>query len=207
MNPKHIMKLQGRDFVTYEGLLDAAHKAGLCQIDTTLVQAPSAENDQTAIVHATATLRDEETGLTKGFSGIGDATPRNTSRNVALHLIRMAETRAKARALRDAINVGMCAVEELETSDLGHEEGAPRGKEARDKQKETLTRPAAEDAASKPQIDKIGVEMKRVGWSPDRGRSWLQQTFSKQSRLELTKDEASKMLDFLADQPDAGASA
>jgi hypothetical protein len=39
------------------------------------------------------------------FTGLGDANPGNVSRMMAPHLIRMAETRAKARALRDAINL------------------------------------------------------------------------------------------------------
>ena len=46
-------------------------------------------------------------------SGIGDAEPRNVSAEMKPHLLRMAETRAKARALRDAVNVGMAALEEL----------------------------------------------------------------------------------------------
>jgi hypothetical protein len=51
------------------------------------------------------------------FSGIGDASPENVSRNIVPHLIRMAETRAKARALRDAVNVGATALEELSDGD------------------------------------------------------------------------------------------
>ena len=56
------------------------------------------------------------------FTGIGDASPANVSPRLVPSLIRFAETRAKARALRDATNVGMVALEELD-----HEEEAPRG--------------------------------------------------------------------------------
>jgi hypothetical protein len=47
------------------------------------------------------------------FAGIGDANPGNVNRRIAPHLIRMAETRAKARALKDSVNVGIVALEEL----------------------------------------------------------------------------------------------
>jgi hypothetical protein len=55
-----------------------------------------------------------EVETSKGtFTGIGDASPSNVTRMIAPHLIRMAETRSKARALRDAVNVGVTALEEL----------------------------------------------------------------------------------------------
>src|ERR1700740_2829919 len=107
MDSKFIVNRQGKDFVLYAGLLDEAHKQGLKRISTTLLQAPTASNNGVAICHA-------EVETEKGsFSGIGDASVDNGGRMISNHIIRMAETRAKARALRDAINVGMTAVEEL----------------------------------------------------------------------------------------------
>ena len=104
---EHVIVRQGKEFVLYTGLLDAAHRAGLMGISTSLVDAPSAENGQTAICHAEARFA---WGV---YSGIGDANAKNTGVMIAPHIIRMAETRAKARALRDGLNVGMASVEEL----------------------------------------------------------------------------------------------
>jgi hypothetical protein len=103
-----MIERQGRSFVLYAGLLDAAHAKGLKSIRTRLVQSPAPENGDTTICLAEVELEDGRL-----FSGLGDATPQNVGRAIVPHAIRMAETRAKARALRDAINVGAVAVEEL----------------------------------------------------------------------------------------------
>jgi hypothetical protein len=102
-----LVERNGRSFVLYAGLLDLAHERGLKGITTTLVQIPSELNGNMAICHATI---ETEHGT---FTGLGDASPVNVSRMMEPHLIRMAETRAKARALRDAVNVGVTALEEL----------------------------------------------------------------------------------------------
>src|SRR3954451_2396871 len=98
-----MIEVEGRRFVLYAGLLEEAHARGLRSIETELLQTPNSENGEVAI--ARAVVRTEE----GKFSGIGDASPENVGRNIVPHVIRMAETRAKARALRDAINVGVAA--------------------------------------------------------------------------------------------------
>lgn len=113
-----------KEVVTYQGLLSKAHDEGLQRIATRLVQVPSDENGRTAIAKALVETK-------KGrFDGIGDANPENVNSFIVPHLIRMAETRAKARALRDAVNIGIVSFEELDgdgfppgETDLGS--GAP----------------------------------------------------------------------------------
>jgi hypothetical protein len=103
-----IIERQGRSFVLYAGLLDLAHAQGLKSIRTQLIQVPNESNNQTAIVSAEVTT-DRGT-----FAGLADASPANVSRAMLTATIRLAETRAKARALRDAVNVGVAAFEELD---------------------------------------------------------------------------------------------
>ena len=106
-----IVERQGRSFVMYAGLLDLAHSQGLRAIRTKLIQFPSNDNSQMAIATA-------EVETDRGtFSGIGDAGPTNVSRAMLNCTIRLAETRAKARALRDAVNVAVVAFEELGEAD------------------------------------------------------------------------------------------
>ena len=107
MREEYMIERQGKRFVLYAGLLEEAHARGLRSIETELLQIPGSENGEVAIARAVVRTEDGK------FTGIGDASPQNVGRMIAPHIIRMAETRAKARALRDAINVGVASIEEL----------------------------------------------------------------------------------------------
>lgn len=108
LDPRFISNIKGKDFALYAGVLDLATQKGLLKLEVELVQFPSKENGNEAICCAVATLKTGEV-----FSDIGDANPNNCVPMIAKHLIRMASTRAKARALRDMCNIGMACLEEL----------------------------------------------------------------------------------------------
>jgi len=108
LDESFIKKIDDKDFVLYAGLLHYAHQKNLISVDVELIQFPSDENKQTAICKATVKTFDGKT-----FSDIGDANLANCNSKVAKHLIRMASTRAKARAFRDCDNIGLTALEEL----------------------------------------------------------------------------------------------
>jgi hypothetical protein len=103
------------DAIAYKGLLSVGHDEGLKSVRTEIVQIPSEDNAKTAIVCATVRTR---RGV---FTGIGDANPGNVNRRIAPHIVRMAETRAVARALRLAVNIGEVAIEELGGEDFSIE--------------------------------------------------------------------------------------
>jgi hypothetical protein len=88
----------GAQAIQYRGLLHLATVSGLVSLNETLVHFTA----DLAIATAVATFTDGRT-----FTAFGDATPKNVTPMVAPHFYRMAGTRAKARALRDALNIGM----------------------------------------------------------------------------------------------------
>jgi hypothetical protein len=112
IDPQFIIRLKGKDYPQYAGVLDAATKAGLKSLSTTVLQIPSPENGHLAVVEARAEFDDG-----RWFVDVGDCSPASTSPQLASAAIRLASTRAKGRALRDAINVGMTMYEELPDDD------------------------------------------------------------------------------------------
>lgn len=117
VDPRFIQMRQGKPYIGYPGLLDLLHQLseGFFSVETDVVQLPSAENGHVAVVQARVRIFDPQDAdvVRRLTTGIGDADPSNVSSQMRGHLLRMAETRAKARALRDAVNVGVAALEEL----------------------------------------------------------------------------------------------
>jgi hypothetical protein len=104
---RFVKRLQGKDFILYGGLLELAKQRGLKRIHTKIVQIPTKENGMYAVVEAQIETED---GV---FEEVGDASPESVNRQIAPHILRMASTRAKARAMRDAVGIDMVALEEL----------------------------------------------------------------------------------------------
>jgi hypothetical protein len=108
LDDRFIRNIDGRDFVVYAGVLHLAHQKGLIKMAVEILQYPTAENGHMAIAKATV-----ESKLGELFVDVGDACPTNCNAKVAKHLLRMASTRAKARALRDFSDIGITCLEEL----------------------------------------------------------------------------------------------
>ena len=100
-----LSRLNGKDYLTHEGLLRVAHMHGLQSIHTEIVSWDM--EARAAVVHATAS------GERGTYTGIGDACPANVSRNIASACLRMAETRAISRCLRNYCGIGRTSVDEL----------------------------------------------------------------------------------------------
>ena len=127
-----------REVVLYRTLLDLAHSEGVSGIVTEMLQAPAPANGNTCIFRA-------EVVTEKGrFTGVGDADPENVDPTIAPHFIRAAETRAKARALRDALNIGVVTLEEILGN--GYHNSQPS-----DTENAGSRRPASKKNADKPE--------------------------------------------------------
>lgn len=229
----------GKTYILFAGLLDEAHSRGLAAIDTDLVQVPEEANGQVAITKATVTIEkaDPSTGEVgqATFSGIGDASPQNVGKGIVPHLIRMSETRAKARALRDAVNVGATSLEELGSEeDDGGGGGGNGGGGSGSRQGSSSRGGSAQGGSSRsgsggsgsrsgsssgssgsdrsqgkaPQSQTDFLKTLAEEWAGDNGVSRLENRIGK-SLDELTREEATEWIERLtpADNAEANESA
>jgi hypothetical protein len=101
----YVVTLHGKPFVQYAGLLFLAHERGLVSLKAHFISV----TDTLALAEAEATFTDGQT-----YGECADATPQNVGATVRAHFPRITLTRAKARVLRDALKIGIAALEELD---------------------------------------------------------------------------------------------
>ncbi len=193
-----------KEVVTYQGLLSKAHEEGLKAIRTSLVQIPTDDNGRTAIAKAAV---ETEKGQ---FEALGDASPMNVNSFIVPHLIRMAETRAKARALRDAVNIGVVSFEELDGEAAPAESfsagsGALPGQAARPNRN---GRPEAQVRSQRPENgDRNAMSegqrrylfriLASQGLNGEAAHEHLKQLFGVESLMSATKSDAASLIDQL----------
>ena len=106
----------------YKGLLALAHEEWGAEwgMEASITYFPSEANGWTAYASATVT-----TPSGQKFTEAADANAENTNRQIAKHVPRMALTRAKGRALKDALGIGDATAEEMGGEDAPSRQQAP----------------------------------------------------------------------------------
>ena len=199
---------ESRDGIAYAELLKMAHEEGLRSIHTELLLQPSDENGRLCIVKA---IVETERGH---YEGLGDADPGNVEDFLAPHLIRVAETRAKARALRDAVNVGVVSFEELDGVSLDRGSSPGPGASPSRSPRHTRTvpipaRPRTNGQARSPRATNGNEPMSEAqrrylfrimagqGYQREAAEERLKDIFEVSALTEITKVVATKMIDEL----------
>ena len=124
LNRELMIKIKGKSYPTIDAVVDAMYRADvLKEWRVELLKCPAKvlpekrgnkdpedinSDAYLAVVKATVKLSDGNI-----FESIGDAHPLSVSDSMRPHVIRMAETRALARALRFAGNISGSMAEEL----------------------------------------------------------------------------------------------
>jgi hypothetical protein len=101
----YVVTIRQKPYVLYSGLLALATGRGLVSLKAHFTSV----TPELALAEAEAVFADGRT-----FGESADSTPANVGASIRHAFPRMALTRAKARCLRDALNLGaLCSVEEL----------------------------------------------------------------------------------------------
>jgi len=161
LDERFITSIKGRDFVLYAGLLDLAHQKGLKGIHVEAIQYPTKANGMEGICKAVVESQNGDE-----FTEIGDANPKNVNQQIAEHILRMAATRAKARALRDYTNIGMTCLEELGDLENVIGEDKPKPKATKASSKKTPAKAAkpapVKEQKPKPTVAAVNAEKPRI---------------------------------------------
>jgi len=175
LDERFIIRIKTKEFVLYAGLLDVAHQKGLLRMIVEPIQLPTKDNKMEAICKATIESKDGET-----FVELADANPTNVNRMVAEHILRVAATRAKARALRDYTNIGMTSLEEL--GDLDELSDEDSGKSKARGRREVIKNTAVGGAVQ------IKPEQTSTGVTADERRSIAGNEYKKETKTPEKKE-------------------
>lgn len=196
--------VESREVATYAGLLNRAHQEGLKRVLTELIQCPSAANGMTAISMAEV---ETEKGV---FRDYGDANPENVDSMIIPHIIRMSVTRAKARALRDAVNIGAVAIEELGAGygngvDNSGANSGTTGHSRPGQGAHDIGATSGSGTGNHPMTEFQLAYLYRIlaehGVNGDIAHDYIIQTVGAGSLSEVTKKEASDLIDELLANP------
>jgi hypothetical protein len=173
-------------------------KKGLKGIHVEALQYPTQENGMEGICKAIVESQDGSE-----FTEVGDANPKNVNKQIAEHVLRMAATRAKARALRDFTNIGMTCLEELGELDsvigAGGSKAKPKKRAAKKAPPKTkpqnkvtsITKSEDQPKISTAQKTAILNLGKRRGIEPDELNQMVEETFGVELSSLSSGDAAS----------------
>lgn len=113
LSSKEIVNIQGKNYICYAGLLRLAHENGLTNLQVEMIK--GIEGGAMCHVRARFWIVSKDAHRERYFDGIGTGTSKNLSQKsfAANYQFEMAQTRAKARALRDGLNIGEVSAEEI----------------------------------------------------------------------------------------------
>lgn len=112
---------KGKDFVYLRGLEKLARARGVREKQVKVHCTPTADN-MIAVVSVSYVFSDGAR-----WESVADCTAKSAKEGFAKYLTAMAESRAKARALRDAFGISLCSVEEIAVAqqEVDEEEKSP----------------------------------------------------------------------------------
>lgn len=172
---KFIVNIKGKEAVLAEGIKVLAHEKGIKKLNARIVQFPNKDNDNMCIVEAHLVGYDwdpvEKKVTEVEYTAIGDASPRNCTSMVSAAFIRMAETRAISRVLKNYTNIGMVAFEELSSA----------------------TEEVVEMINAN-QINEIAALMKQRSITKEVGRQMMIETCGKDNLRGLTAEDAVNLI-------------
>lgn len=114
-NKKHLVSLQGSQYITAVGLQARLVDQGkyIVGVDTDILEFPNKDNNNRAVVLSTVYIKSNNSKETFKFKSVGDADATNVSKNLVGAVMRMAETRSISRSLRIATRSDFTALDEL----------------------------------------------------------------------------------------------